>query len=253
MANAFDVQSFNKLLADVLNTSSRSVADKALAKAEQMIKQAESKADKSLIQAQSKLKQASEAFNRSFQTFSSNVDRAQELVSGTLDRVTGPLSHEDHAAVNKIMADAKEENRIADIERKLRSLPPVPTHDPSISRRKQDTAKPQQRPPLSPPPDTRTSHQQSSARTAKPVHHAPSTAPKPFLSILKAHNPLRAARQAYDKAQQDYKDGKITRIKFSSIHKGIIQSLKMIRDNSPKASNVKDKLTPPPTNRGPRR
>lgn len=253
MPRAFDIKSFNKLLADVRGASSSRDAKNALVKAQKMINKAESRADKSLIQAQSNLKKASEAFNRSFQTFSSNVDRANRLVTDTLDRVTGTFNDKDHAAVNQIMADAKEEKRIADIERKLNSLPPVPTHDPSISRSKQDTAKPQQRPPLRQPPDTRTPHQQSSARTTKPMHHAPSAAPKPSSPILKAHNPLLAARQEYNKAKNDHRDGKITSKQLSSKYKQIMQSLKLAMDRSPKASNVKDKFTPPPTNRSPRR
>jgi len=77
------------------------------------------------------------------------------------------------------------------------------------------------------------------------------------LRILRAHNPLLAARQEYNKAKNDYRDGKINSKQLSSKYKEIMQSLNVAMDKShkasPKASNDKGKFTPPPTSRGPRR
>lgn len=194
----FVTRDFNKLLRAANNPSlDRRERQQALEKASKMIDRAGKSADRSLTQASSDLKKASQAFNKAFSSLSSNVDTAEQFVSDTLARVTGRLSDKDHAAVNKIMEEAKEEARFYQIKQKLDALPKVPTHDPSLSRGKKDAQ--EAHPPIkkqAPPPSSNTSNKGVGHNPhLSPSKSTPNVQPSAKATTVKVHPTPTATNQ----------------------------------------------------------
>ena len=182
MARPFDANGFNKFLRAANNPARRpQEREQFLKKASDMINNADKSAKKSLEQATKNLNKVAQSFSNTYQKFSNNVRTANEVISDTLDRVAG-LTGKDNDAVNKIMADAmaeaKANKRHEEIERQLNALK-VPTHDPAVSRKKDNSSMPKTTDTAKSSPTQSNVGKPPPHQSRPPINPTPKTAPPP--------------------------------------------------------------------------